>query len=536
MSIRPLPRTLGGKFVLVVALGAVFPLALAGLWLTRAAERSGAELLRAQIDHAASAIAARIDQGWILRAGDLELLSSNAVARRLMSGQSITPADSAYLYQLSQSVSAAIPSIAYRDAAGVERWSFDRPSDRTPTSGMFSVTLPLGDVSAAAGTLRAQIALSSILSSDVAQGLVPDARLTILDAHGVPITGARDSLDLTILASRRAPGWEIASRKATAAPLEVVVAAPVEPYVAPFTRDANLGVGVLLVVALLALGSSVVLTRRITRSLEDLVDATASVAAGDLERHVDDSRDDETGRLARAFNAMTDGLRRTLSELAGQRALAAVGEFAASLAHEVRNSLTAVRVDLQHAKRHLPPGETGTALVTRALDSVRRLDSTVSSALRVARSGRVAKSPVDVNEIVRRAMASAAPTFEERGALLEPLHASTTQTIVGDESALEQLFLNLLLNAAQASPLGGRTMVSVESADSQVKVRVTDSGPGVHASVLSSVGTSFTTTRKEGTGLGLPIARRIAIAHGGDLTLETNPGSGTTALVQLPVW
>jgi signal transduction histidine kinase len=290
-----------------------------------------------------------------------------------------------------------------------------------------------------------------------------------------------------------------------------------------------------MVVALVALVLSVVLTRRVTRSLEQLADAATAVAAGDLQRTVRESGDDEVGRVARAFNAMTESLRRSLGELSDQRALAAVGEFAASLSHEVRNSLTAVGVDLQHATRRLPDDSAGRPLVTRALESVRRLDATVSSALRVARSGQVAKCRVDLQAVLHRAIQSAEPSFLFHHALLDPLDQHRTVFVDGDTGALEQLFLNLLINAAQASPSGARVRVEIHPGESHVAVRVTDRGAGIPSEVSTQLGTLMRSTKPYGSGLGLPIARRIAMAHGGDITFEATPERGTTAVVSLPL-
>jgi signal transduction histidine kinase len=290
-----------------------------------------------------------------------------------------------------------------------------------------------------------------------------------------------------------------------------------------------------MLVALIALAMSIILTRQATESLRRLADAATAVAAGDLTRTVDATSHDEIGTLARAFNAMTESLRRTLSDLAGQRALAAVGEFAATLSHEIRNSLTAVRVDLQHARRHLPPEHAETKLVARALDSVRRLDTVVTGALRVARGGQVARTRVDLDVILERAVRSAAPAFAERGAELEPPRGDRQLTVDGDSGALEQLFLNLLINAAQASPPGTTARIEVESAGSCAIVRVIDSGSGMDPTIRSTVGAPFVTTKADGTGLGLPIARRIAESHGGRLTLEAEASAGTAATVRLPL-
>jgi two-component system NtrC family sensor kinase len=284
------------------------------------------------------------------------------------------------------------------------------------------------------------------------------------------------------------------------------------------------------------MGMSIVLTTRVTRSLHRLVDAATAVAAGALQRGVDEPAEDEIGRLAGAFNAMTESLRRTLSELAGQRALAAVGEFAASLSHEVRNSLTAVRVDLQHARRNLSSDHPAMPLVARTLESVRRLDATVSGALRVARSGQAVKTRVDLDDVLRRAMHAAAPSFAERGATLDDISGSPSPPLEGDAAALEQLFLNLLINAAEASPPGGHVRLERETNAAHITVRVVDVGVGIDASLLPSLGTPFITTKAFGTGLGLPIARRIVAAHGGDLSFESSSQSGTTAVVRLPVF
>ncbi|HUQ84508.1 MAG TPA: HAMP domain-containing sensor histidine kinase [Gemmatimonadaceae bacterium] len=331
------------------------------------------------------------------------------------------------------------------------------------------------------------------------------------------------------------PSWEVVRRSPRTAPLELSISAPSAPFVKPFEDAARTGLAVLMMVALVAFGVSAVLTSRVTRSLARLSEAASAVALGDLERQVPAAGGDEIAELAAAFNRMTDSLRRTLAELSQQRALAAVGEFAASVAHEVRNSLTAVRVDLQHAKRHLPAENQGTTLLVRALESTRRLDSTVSSALRAARTGQMTPSRIDLRVVLEHAMRSAAPAFDERCATLEPLVTDVDAQVIGDASALEHLFLNLLINAGQALSAGGSARVDIVRANGHVLVRIEDTGPGVPVDQLASLGEPFRTTKPDGTGLGVPIARRIAVAHGGELRVDSAPDHGTTATVQLPL-
>ena len=130
---------------------------------------------------------------------------------------------------------------------------------------------------------------------------------------------------------------------------------------------------------------------------------------------------------------------------------------------------------------------------------------------------------------------ASAPAFAERGAELETPHGDRAVTVDGDAGALEQLFLNLLINAAHASPPGSTARVEVKANGSCVVVRVIDAGPGIDASVRSTVGVQFVSTKRDGTGLGIPIAQRIVAAHGGELTLQTEANAGTTALVRLPL-
>lgn len=537
------------KVLLIVLVGAVLPLAIVGWWLTGTAVRSGRALLQDQLSAAIDGIALDARDRWTLRAGELQLLANNSVVRAALGVPSTRLAmpDSEYLFQLFAAVQDAMPSVSYVDRNGRERWAFRAVAATTvpdsarrdaraanSQSRTFPVEMPVqAENGRQLGTLKVQVRLSGVLASDSGQRAVPGAVFAVLGAHGAVFSSAPDSLDLATVPVH--PGWEIVERALDAPPLHLVLAAPSAPFVQPFERAARLGLGVLMGVALIVLLVSVILTGRVTGSLERMAVAAEAVAAGDLKRQVAVGGGDEVGRLGDAFNAMTVSLRRTLAELSQQRALAAVGEFAASLSHEVRNSLTAIRIDLQHTARQLPDGSPATPLVSRTLDTVRRLDATVTGALRVARSGQHPMSRVDLVLLLRRAMASAEPSFAASGATLEPLAEGLEMVEVdGDAAALEQLFLNLLLNSAQALSAGGRARVDVQGADGRVVVLISDEGVGFDSGQLAEIETVVHSTKPDGTGLGLPIARRIAAAHGGDLRIESVAGDGTTVTVTLP--
>jgi signal transduction histidine kinase len=318
-------------------------------------------------------------------------------------------------------------------------------------------------------------------------------------------------------------------------PLDLVAAAPVTPFAQPFQRAARRGVAALGLVLIAALVTTVLLTRKTTQALRDLAHAATEISKGHYERTVATDADDEVGQVAGAFNTMTASLRRTLDELAERRSFAAVGEFASSLAHEVRNPLTSIRLDLQRLEEKVAGDPRLSEPVARALRSVVRLDATVTGVLRVARSGQLNVDRVDVREPLDAALKDAESESRARGVLLTCEDADADVWITGDRSALHQLFLNLVLNAVQATKAGGRVHVGATVETDVVRVSISDSGAGIAAETQNRVFDSFYSTKIDGTGLGLTIARRIAEAHGGSITLESHAGHGTTALVRLPL-
>jgi signal transduction histidine kinase len=370
---------------------------------------------------------------------------------------------------------------------------------------------------ASRGTLRAEV-LGIVLVAVV----VPLALLGLWLARGDDFTWNGER-------------WLVARRVLDDPPVEMFAAAPLADYVVPFRAAARRGVIVLVIVAVLCVVAAAALTRRTTRALEELAATADAVASGDLGRTVRVPDGTEVGRLARAFNTMSDSLRRTLDALARRESLAAVGEFAAGLAHEVRNPLTAIRIDLQRADEKLDAESALRVPIRRALGQVERLDATVTGALRLARSGQVGDAMVDVLVPLDAAMHAAEPELARSRATLEvafPPRAGLS--VRGDAAALEQLFLNLLLNAAQSLDDGGTVRVAVEDGDGVVRVAIRDAGRGMSPEVRARLFEPFYTTRSDGTGLGLPLARRIARAHGGEIDVESAPGAGTTVVVRLP--
>jgi signal transduction histidine kinase len=479
------------RFLLVQLFGVVLPLAITGLWLAQSTRRTGETLLRSRLDTALAQVVEQVGTRWVRIRGDL-----------------LTAADGDGLPQ---------------DVASHRR--------AAPDHELFTVVLPVH--SRVTGERIAEVSvplpLSDLLPAGLTTAVGVGAVLGVID----PATGR------SLLSIPFDPGylhahaftwagehWLVARRELTEPRLTIALAAPLTPYSAPFERAAQDGAVALVLVALAALLAAVLLTRRITAGLTDLARAADGIARGDLDRTIALTSHDEVGRLARAFNAMSSSLRTTLAELAQRRSLAAVGEFAASLAHEVRNPLTSIQVDLQRVRGKVRHVEGVEAPLERALREVARLDRTVSGALQVARSGAVRLAPIDLLVPAGHAAEGARPAFVRAGAVLEELPPSDAPVIVrGDESALQQLLLNLLLNAAQALPPAGRAGLKLDADDEGVTVSVWDTGPGIPAEARKQVFEPFYSTKPGGTGLGLAVAQQIAVAHG--TVIELDAGRGT---------
>lgn len=539
----------------IVLLGAILPLGVIGFWLTRSGVRSGEALLDQQLATSLVNIEQAIATRWEHRRSDLLLLADNEAARRALSSGVVTASDSEYFAQLRQSVAYGIAVFVYRDRAGRELYTSAPPAarqgltrdssagprvardtSRGPPRRTLRLSFPVKDGETVVGSLDAELYLDTVVPSDSARLLLPGSALAVRDrASGallLPLAGAAEFPGANRLAVNGAP-WMVRLASLPDPAFDLAVGAPVAPYVTPFEHAGRIGLVALSAVALLALLLSGFLTSRLARSSGALVDAANAVAGGDLSRQAEPSGPREFHRLAGSFNTMTESLRRLVAELSERRALAAVGEFAASLAHEIRNALTSVQIDLERVDERTEDAK-NRGLVARALVHVRRLDAAVTGSLRIARSGHVVSEDVHLSEVLREAIASAEPSFAATGGRLPTPHLDEALVVRGDRDALEQLFLNLLLNAQQALAPGGETTVSVRTAAGRVVVSIADTGCGMTSEQVARAFDPYYTTRPKGTGLGLPIARLIAVAHGGELSIQSTPGTGTTVEVGFP--
>jgi signal transduction histidine kinase len=531
------------QFVLVLLGAAILPMGVLGAWLARSASRSGEELLRARLETSILQVARDVGERWvevrslILDVGEHAVVAELIQAERREATIDLQPVLPEDLERLIGAAAPFLERLSIHDRDGRERARLHpEPQAAGPPDAWVAVEVPVyaSVAGASVGTLRARVRWSALARGRSPEAAAANALLAVRSSDdGRVIVPAMLEPERMATARFAVAGeaWVGTSRLVAEPPLELLMAAPLEPFQRPFLQAARTGTLALLAVAAASLLLVTLLTGRMTLSLRRLEQASDAVAGGDLTRRVPEGGGREIAHVAAAFNAMTDRLRATLRRLASRESLAAVGEFAAALAHEVRNPLSSVRIDLQMAREEIGGGE-GAAFVERALRSVERLDRTVTGALRIARSGKVDPAPMDLVPVVEGAVHGAEAAFEEQGVRL--VRTGTLPARLpwrGDSAALEQVLLNVLLNAAQAAR--DEAAISLDVKDDGVVITIRDDGLGVPAEDRKRVFEPFYTTREDGTGLGLAMARTITEAHGGEIGF-LDAGRGAAVRIRLP--
>jgi len=216
-----------------------------------------------------------------------------------------------------------------------------------------------------------------------------------------------------------------------------------------------------------------------------------------------------------------------------QSSLAQIGKMAAVVAHEVRNPLAGIRGAIQVIGQRLPAGSTEQGVAKEVVGRIDTLDDIVQDLLQFARPRQPVLAPITARELIDQTIGllNQDPKFGTVTIRID----THDGTLLVDAEQMKLVLSNLLINAAQAMEGAGEIHVSTRAGRSWHEIRIADRGPGMTAEVVARLFEPFFTTKHRGTGLGLATARRIALAHGGTLDLETTPGQGTTAILRLPL-
>ena len=238
----------------------------------------------------------------------------------------------------------------------------------------------------------------------------------------------------------------------------------------------------------------------------------------------------------RQLQSQSELIIRIEDQLRRAERLSTLGELSAILAHEIRNPLASIRgtaeILLEEGTSAASKGEFLGILVKES----DRLNRVVEDFLRMARPDPISKIPCDLNEELGNMiiLLSAEARASEVSLQLAP---SPLPQFTGDGQKLRQAFMNMILNGIQASPVGGRVVISTlfDRESGSIVIRFSDNGTGISPEAIGQIFEPFFTTKGNGTGLGLPITKKIIEGHGGFLEVESEPDSGATFKVLLPV-
>jgi signal transduction histidine kinase len=279
-----------------------------------------------------------------------------------------------------------------------------------------------------------------------------------------------------------------------------------------------------------------VIAHRISRPIQQLTAALTEFAAGDWSRRLDAGRGarDEVGLAVEAFNRMADELTEQRERLVHLTRIASWQSLARKTAHELKNSLTPIRLTVEEIQARQPPGDR--AFVDQAvhivISEIESLERRVRAFSEFAAEPPAAPEAIDVNALVA-----------ERAALLHPVHPSTACALRLDPreprayatpDLVKGILTNLLQNAAEAAGGGGRILVATTADAQRVFVEVHDSGPGLSRDASAALFEPTITFKKHGMGLGLSIARKNALRCGGDLALVRGELGGAGFRLTLP--
>lgn len=223
------------------------------------------------------------------------------------------------------------------------------------------------------------------------------------------------------------------------------------------------------------------------------------------------------------------------TELERSQRLAAMGEMAASLAHQLRTPLAAALLYTANLGQAGVPDEARARFSEKASGQLRRLERLIQDVLLFARGESIGRDAIFAGDLLAEAAQTVEPLMREHGLEFATVDCCAGAKIVGSRKALFGALVNLLENAMQATPAGGKICLTGNRRGDLLAIGVSDSGPGIAPATQARIFEPFFTTKGQGTGLGLAIALGVARAHGGTIELFSAPGAGAEFVMTLPI-
>jgi signal transduction histidine kinase len=288
----------------------------------------------------------------------------------------------------------------------------------------------------------------------------------------------------------------------------------------------------LLSVLVMVLVSQVVV-RRVTSPLDRLVRFARDLAPEKSLARAEVGRN-EIGELAEAFNGMLDRLEHSRAALVRSEKLGLAGLFAARVAHDIRNPLSSIKMQTQLLRGRPAADPEDAATLDAVLHDIKQVESVIRDLLELARPGEFKRQPASLNGVVSDALQQLAPQFTHRRIVVDARLADGLPPLPLDAARFKQGLLNVLVNASEAMPTGGRIEVTTRSAGGQVELEICDDGTGVDPAMIEKVFDPFVSSKQDGVGLGLVNAKAVVEGHGGVIRMASRQPRGVCVTISLP--
>lgn len=375
---------------------------------------------------------------------------------------------------------------------------------------------------AASATLRAQPGLATLVLND---WIASDSSHEVSSVRGTPLHAGE-----LLIGQANAAGY----KGLPALGWRVLILVPEELAFGPVTHLLKDLSAVLILIVIIAVISAIRISGRLARPLQALTTATREAGLNLDISPVPLAGTSEVAELSRAFTRMVEDLRHSRQDLVRVSKLAAVGEMAAMLAHEVRNPLGIMRSSAQLLKRQQTLDERGHEMLDFMLHECDRINDLVTGLLENARPRPPVLASHDLGELVQGLRNLLVAKAEKKQIALDFVPPLSPVVLECDQDQMLQVVLNLLLNAIQMTPAGGHVELRLGQGQQEVWIDVADDGPGIPRDERTRVLEPFVSTRDGGIGLGLAIVQDIVQRHGGEIIIDDGPLGGTRFRIRLP--
>ncbi len=296
---------------------------------------------------------------------------------------------------------------------------------------------------------------------------------------------------------------------------------------------------------LIGVGGAALMARRITKPLDKLVDGTVKISKGDFSQEIDIDSQDEIGELAQSFNKMSQQLQLTKKrmEVANRRLiqaekLASIGRISASIAHEIRNPLTSVKLNIQKVMESEGLDDIDKEHLDISQEGIGHIENFIKELLNFTRVSELHLNYFSVEQIVDESIKMIRNTLKLKDVELTIEVQERLPQVLVDGDKIRQVLLNILHNACEAVDKGGKITIALSllkgRRGQKVRILISDNGPGIPKKDKENIFEPFYTTKSTGIGLGLANARKIIVQHKGSIHTVENEGSGACFDLLIP--